>query len=66
MDIADSVLDLIGETPLVRLARVGAGLQAPVVAKLETASPKLRDAAVSAVMDPKLPRVGVGESLRCR
>jgi hypothetical protein len=27
---------------------------------------KLRDAAVRAVMDPKLPRVGVGESLRCR
>jgi len=39
VDIADSVLDLIGETPLVRLARVGAGLRAPVVAKLETTNP---------------------------
>ena len=39
MDIADSVLDLIGHTPLVRLARVGAGLGAQVVAKLETTNP---------------------------
>ena len=39
MDIADSVLDLIGDTPIVRLARIGAGLAAPVVAKLETTNP---------------------------
>jgi cystathionine beta-synthase len=39
VDIADSVLDLIGDTPLVRLARVGAGLRATVVAKLETTNP---------------------------
>ena len=39
MDIADSVLDLIGNTPLVRLSRVGAGLPAAVVAKLETTNP---------------------------
>ena len=39
MDIADSVLDLIGNTPLVRLSRIGAGLPAAVVAKLETTNP---------------------------
>jgi cystathionine beta-synthase len=39
VDIADSVLDLIGNTPLVRFARIGAGLPAPVVAKLETTNP---------------------------
>ena len=39
MDIADSVLDLIGNTPLVRLGRIGAGLSARVVAKLETTNP---------------------------
>ena len=39
MEIADSVLDLIGETPLVRLKRVGEGLPCPVVAKLETTNP---------------------------
>ena len=39
LDIADSVLDLIGGTPLVRLGRIGAGLTCPVVAKLETTNP---------------------------
>lgn len=39
MDIADSVLDLIGDTPLVRLARVGAQVRATVAAKLETTNP---------------------------
>ncbi|MDH3226179.1 MAG: pyridoxal-phosphate dependent enzyme, partial [Thermoleophilia bacterium] len=39
MEIADSVLDLIGNTPLVRLRQVGAGLPCPVVAKLETTNP---------------------------
>jgi cystathionine beta-synthase len=39
VDIADSVLDLIGDTPLVRLSRVGAGMRAAVVAKLETTNP---------------------------
>jgi cystathionine beta-synthase len=39
MEIADSVLDLIGRTPLVRLRQVGADLPCPVVAKLETTNP---------------------------
>jgi cystathionine beta-synthase len=39
LDIADSVLDLIGNTPMVRLRRVGAELACPVVAKLETTNP---------------------------
>ena len=39
MDIADSVLDLIGDTPLVRLRQIGADLPCPVLAKLETTNP---------------------------
>ena len=39
MEIADSVLELIGNTPMVRLRQVGAGLACPVVAKLETTNP---------------------------
>jgi cystathionine beta-synthase len=37
--IADSLLDLIGDTPLVRLGRVGRGLPGPVAAKLEMLNP---------------------------
>ncbi len=39
MEIADSVLDLIGETPMVRLRQVTAGLDCPVVAKVELTNP---------------------------
>jgi len=39
MDIADSVLDLIGNTPMVRLRQVAADISCPVVAKLETTNP---------------------------
>jgi cystathionine beta-synthase len=38
-DIRDSILDTIGETPLVRLSRIGAGLKAQLVAKLEMFNP---------------------------
>src|SRR4051794_3814172 len=38
-DIKDSILDTVGETPLVRLSRIGAGLQPRVVAKLESFNP---------------------------
>jgi cystathionine beta-synthase len=38
-DIKDSILDTIGETPVVRLARIGAGLACELVAKLETFNP---------------------------
>ena len=53
MDIADSVLDLIGNTPLVRLGRVGAGLNADVVAKLETTNPggSVKDRAALGMLD---------------
>ncbi len=39
MDIADSVLDLIGNTPMVRLRRVGEQIACPVVAKVELTNP---------------------------
>lgn len=39
MEIADSVLDLIGNTPMVRLRQMGKDLACPVVAKLETTNP---------------------------
>jgi cystathionine beta-synthase len=38
-DIKDSILDTIGETPLVRLGRIGAGLTPQLVAKLELFNP---------------------------
>ena len=37
--IADSVLDLIGNTPLVKLNKVTEGCQAEVIAKLESSNP---------------------------
>lgn len=39
MDIADSVLDLIGHTPMVRLRQVGSEIDCPVVAKVELTNP---------------------------
>lgn len=39
MEIADSVLDLIGNTPLVRLRRVVDDISCPVVAKVEITNP---------------------------
>ncbi len=39
MEIADSALDLIGNTPLVRLPKIGAGLPGDLVAKLEFTNP---------------------------
>src|ERR1700684_4435829 len=37
--INDSILDTIGDTPLVRLSRIGAGLRPQLVAKLESLNP---------------------------
>src|SRR5690242_10256164 len=37
--IGDSILDTIGDTPLVRLARIGAGLRPQLLAKLEAFNP---------------------------
>ena len=39
MDVADSLLDLVGNTPMVRLDRIGRDLPCPLVAKLETLNP---------------------------
>src|ERR687890_561557 len=38
-DIRDSILDTIGETPVVRLDRIGAGVAPQIVAKLELFNP---------------------------
>ena len=38
-EIRDSILDTIGDTPLVRLSRIGAGLKPQLVAKLELFNP---------------------------
>ena len=38
-DIRDSILDTIGDTPLVRLSRIGAGLTPQLVAKVELFNP---------------------------
>src|SRR3954462_549447 len=38
-DIADSLLDLVGNTPMVRLQRVAADLSCQIVAKLEFTNP---------------------------
>src|SRR5437764_9127158 len=37
--IKDSILDAIGDTPLVRLSRIGAGLRPQIVAKVESLNP---------------------------
>src|ERR1039457_1250575 len=37
--VKDSILDTIGDTPLVRLSRIGAGLRPQLVAKLESFNP---------------------------
>ena len=39
VDIKDSILDTIGDTPLVRLSRIGAGLTPQIVAKVESFNP---------------------------
>ncbi len=51
--IADSLLDLVGNTPLVRLARVGADLSCQLVAKLELLNPggSVKDRPAIAMID---------------
>ena len=51
--IADSLLDLVGNTPLVRLRRVGEGLSCQIVAKLETTNPggSVKDRPAIAMID---------------
>jgi cystathionine beta-synthase len=38
-DIKNSILDTVGDTPLVRLSRIGSGLRPQIVAKLESFNP---------------------------
>lgn len=52
-EIADSLLDLVGNTPLLRLGRVTAGLTCSVVAKLEMLNPggSVKDRPAVAMID---------------
>jgi len=53
MEIAASVLELVGRTPMVRLARFDAGLACPIVVKQEAANPggSVKDRAALAMID---------------
>lgn len=53
MQIADSLLDLVGNTPMVRLGRVGADLACDLVAKVETSNPggSVKDRPAVAMID---------------
>lgn len=53
MEIYDSVLDMVGETPLVRLRQVGKDLPCPVVVKAEMTNPggSSKDRAAIAMID---------------
>src|SRR5690349_17916292 len=53
MPVAANVLDLIGNTPLVRLDRVGAGLRVPVYGKCEHLNPggSVKDRIAVAIVD---------------
>src|SRR5262245_43796911 len=53
VDIKDSILDAIGETPLVRLSRLAAGLTPQVVAKVEALNPggSIKDRVAVALID---------------
>jgi cystathionine beta-synthase len=52
-DVKDSILDTIGDTPLVRLSRIGAGLRPTLVAKLEAFNPggSIKDRIAIALID---------------
>jgi cystathionine beta-synthase len=52
-DVKDSILDTIGDTPLVRLSRIGAGLRPQLVAKLESFNPggSIKDRIAVALID---------------
>jgi cystathionine beta-synthase len=51
--IAESILDTIGDTPLVRLSRIGSGLTPQLVAKLEVFNPggSIKDRVAVALVD---------------
>jgi cystathionine beta-synthase len=51
-DIRDSIIDAVGDTPLVRLSRIGAGLVPQIVAKVEALNPggSIKDRAALAMI----------------
>ncbi|MGD0441262.1 MAG: cystathionine beta-synthase [Acidimicrobiales bacterium] len=53
MEVADSLLDLVGNTPMVRLDRIGRDLPCPLVAKLEISNPggSVKDRPAIAMVD---------------
>src|SRR5258708_7489464 len=53
MQVADSLLDLVGNTPLVRLGRVGAHLECDLLAKVELFNPggSVKDRPAAAMSD---------------
>jgi cystathionine beta-synthase len=53
VDIKDSILDAIGDTPLVRLSRLAAGLTPQVVAKVESVNPggSIKDRVAKALIE---------------
>ena len=53
MEVADSLLDLVGHTPLVRLDRLGRDLPCPLLAKLELLNPggSVKDRPALAMID---------------
>jgi cystathionine beta-synthase len=53
MEVAESLLDLVGNTPLVRLSRIGKGLSCQLVAKLEflNAGGSVKDRPAVAMID---------------
>src|ERR671917_760747 len=53
VDIRDSILDAVGDTPLVRLSRLGKDLRAQLVAKVEALNPggSIKDRAAIALIE---------------
>src|SRR6476619_4365146 len=53
VEVADSLLDLVGNTPMVRLGRVGAGLACDLIAKVELFNPggSVKDRPAIAMID---------------
>ena len=56
--ILETILDAVGNTPLVRLSRVGAGIRTPVVAKVEYLNPggSVKDRAALAIINDAIAR----------